>query len=85
MLKKLEEINFYENLIKYTRGFESHYFPDFDGYSFQEEMFPSIANALSKDSDVGLDGPKYCCQWPHDVVPNELSPAASIVHPIHML
>lgn len=81
-VKKLVEVNFFKRLMEFTKHYESHVFPDFNGYSFQEEMFPSIANAFMENSDVPLVGHRYFCRWPVEVQPDELPPGVSIVHPI---
>lgn len=81
-IKKLIEIDFFNRFFDYTKAYESHEFPGFQGYSFQEVLFPSVAYALNKESDVELSGTRYVCNWPVDIQPHELSPDTSIVHPI---
>lgn len=73
-------------LLKVSEPLESGQFPDFHGYAFEEELFPSLAHHYRPGSVFTLGGwEKYNVRWQPDIASGEVTPAASILHPLKTL
>lgn len=70
-------------LLRATETFNSGDVPEFHGYAFEEELFPSLAHHYSPGSVFQLgDWNKYNVRWQPDITPQETTPSASIFHPL---
>ena len=82
-LFKLKAINFFNQLIDVTTEVEKGEFPGYDGYSFEEELLPSIANLWYPGSVVPLaPWERYACRWKPSLKVEELPATSTIAHPI---
>lgn len=70
-------------LVAATDKFPSDFFPDFHGYAFEEELFPSLAHYFLPESVFSLGNwSRYNIRWQPEIAPEETTPSASIIHPL---
>lgn len=80
---KMVENNLPAKLLKATEGFNSGDVPDFHGYAFEEELFPSLANYYYPGSVFQIgEWAKYNVRWQPDISSQEITPGVSIIHPL---
>ena len=84
-LEKLLSENIPNKIIEATLPLPSGDFPAFRGFAFEETLFPSLSNYYRSSSVYPLSGnftPRYPVRWPLDLLPSDVSPAATILHPV---
>ena len=91
-MNKLEEINFFDKFLSLTSGFESGYFPQYEGYDINEHMYSTMARHFGGNIGVFstfMEGEwhgnykQYPIRWKPELDPEtEDFEEAVILHPI---
>lgn len=92
-IKKLNQ-SFLSKFLQVTEHFAPGWFPDFHGYALEEEIFPTLALHYGGQVQelAGWDGfswrgkyQKFPMRHPNPILPTDITPAASIIHPLKKL
>lgn len=76
-----------KSLLRETERFESGFFPDFHGYAFEEQLFPSLANYFKAGSVQALSfegrpHPNYISRFRPEINQSEVRAGATFLHPV---
>ena len=95
-IRKLAEINFFKTFLDWTNPFEQGYIPRFNGYSFVEHLFPTLADYYGGKLEQlakwnwGVLPEGNFRRYPMRFIPNidpetEMYPEMAIAHPVKEL